>query len=40
MSTPHLEAQPKIALLCIDDDPDVLECEKAFLETFGFILQR
>jgi len=23
-------------LLCIDDDPDVLECEKAFLETFGY----
>jgi len=36
MPIPHLEAQPKIALLCIDDDPDVLECEKAFLETFGY----
>jgi CheY-like chemotaxis protein len=23
-------------LLCIDDNPDVLECEKAFLETFGY----
>ena len=23
-------------LLCIDDDEDVLECEKAFLETFGY----
>ena len=22
-------------LLCIDDNPDILECEKAFLETFG-----
>jgi DNA-binding response OmpR family regulator len=23
-------------LLCIDDDEDLLECEKAFLETFGY----
>lgn len=23
-------------ILCIDDNQDVLECEKAFLETFGF----
>jgi hypothetical protein len=23
-------------LLCIDDDQDVLECEKAFLESFGY----
>jgi two-component system, cell cycle sensor histidine kinase and response regulator CckA len=23
-------------VLCIDDNQDVLECEKAFLETFGF----
>jgi CheY-like chemotaxis protein len=23
-------------LLCIDDDPDVLECEKALLEAFGY----
>src|ERR1700731_380409 len=23
-------------LLCIDDDEDVLECEKSFLESFGF----
>jgi CheY-like chemotaxis protein len=23
-------------LLCIDDNRDVLECEKAFLETFGY----
>jgi CheY-like chemotaxis protein len=22
--------------LCIDDNPDVLECEKAFLESFGY----
>src|SRR5271169_2498906 len=27
---------PKAALLCIDDDQDALECEKAFLETFGY----
>jgi CheY-like chemotaxis protein len=27
---------PKAVLLCIDDDQDVLECEKAFLETFGY----
>ena len=27
---------PKIAVLCIDDNQDVLECEKAFLETFGY----
>jgi CheY-like chemotaxis protein len=23
-------------LLCIDDDPDVLECERTFLEAFGY----
>jgi CheY-like chemotaxis protein len=23
-------------LLCIDDDEDVLECEKSFLESFGY----
>ena len=23
-------------VLCIDDNPDVLECEKAFLESFGY----
>jgi CheY-like chemotaxis protein len=33
MSEPSL---PKAALLCIDDDQAVLECEKAFLETFGY----
>ena len=26
----------KAALLCIDDDQALLECEKAFLETFGY----
>jgi len=33
MSEPSL---PKAALLCIDDDQAVLECEKAFLETCGY----
>jgi hypothetical protein len=37
MPIPHLKAQPKVALLCIDDDQDLLECEKIFLET-GFPL--
>jgi len=23
-------------LLCIDDDEDMLECEKSFLESFGY----
>jgi CheY-like chemotaxis protein len=27
---------PKAALLCIDDDQAVLECEKAFLENSGY----
>jgi CheY-like chemotaxis protein len=31
----HLKPQSKM-LLCIDDDKDVLECEKAFLESFGY----
>lgn len=26
-------------VLCIDDDPDVLECLQAFLETFGYTVQ-
>jgi CheY-like chemotaxis protein len=30
-------SEPSIGvLLCIDDNQDVLECEKAFLETFGY----
>jgi CheY-like chemotaxis protein len=33
MSEPSL---PKATLLCIDDDQTVLECEKGFLETFGY----
>lgn len=31
----HLTPQCK-TILCIDDNPDVLECEKAFLESFGY----
>jgi CheY-like chemotaxis protein len=27
---------PSGVVLCIDDNQDVLECEKAFLETFGY----
>jgi len=27
---------PGGVLLCIDDDEDVLECEKSFLESFGY----
>jgi CheY-like chemotaxis protein len=26
----------RAVLLCIDDNQDLLECEKAFLETFGY----
>jgi len=33
MSKPSLR---RAALLCIDDDQAVLECEKAFLESFGY----
>ena len=32
-------AKPKLSsgvVLCIDDNQNVLECEKAFLETFGY----
>jgi CheY-like chemotaxis protein len=32
-----VDLEPKRAvLLCIDDDEDVLECEKSFLESFGY----
>src|SRR5580700_3311225 len=32
-----VDPEPQRAvLLCIDDDKDVLECEKAFLESFGY----
>jgi hypothetical protein len=33
-------ANPKLSsgvVLCIDDNQKVLECEKAFLETFGVL---
>jgi CheY-like chemotaxis protein len=36
MPLSHVKALPKTALLCIDDDQDVLECEKSFLESFGY----
>jgi CheY-like chemotaxis protein len=29
-------ALQRAVLLCIDDDEDVLECEKSFLESFGY----
>ena len=29
-------ARQGAVLLCIDDNQDVLECERAFLETFGY----
>jgi CheY-like chemotaxis protein len=29
------KAESKV-ILCIDDNPDMLECEKAFLESFGY----
>jgi CheY-like chemotaxis protein len=28
--------RPSAVVLCIDDNQDVLECEKAFLEIFGY----
>ena len=36
MAPSDVKALRKTGLLCIDDDQDVLECEKAFLETFGY----
>jgi len=30
------EALQRAVLLCIDDNQDVLDCERAFLETFGY----
>ena len=35
LPTTH-EAPQSAVLLCIDDNQEVLECEKAFLETFGY----
>jgi CheY-like chemotaxis protein len=34
-----VEALPNTAVLCIDDDRVVLECEKDFLETFGYSVE-
>ena len=31
----HPELKPPV-LLCIDDNEEVLECEKSFLESFGY----
>jgi two-component system, cell cycle sensor histidine kinase and response regulator CckA len=36
MPLPVCLESPSGVLLCIDDNEDVLECEKAFLESFGF----
>ena len=36
MPVSHAKALPKVTLLCIDDDPIVLDCEKAFLGSFGY----
>ena len=36
MSPSVHKALRNAVLLCIDDNRDVLECEKAFLETFGY----
>ena len=34
-SAVHLKPQSKM-VLCIDDNEDMLDCEKAFLESFGY----
>ena len=34
-STVHMKPKSKM-VLCIDDNQDVLECEKTFLESFGY----
>ncbi len=36
MPLSHVTALAKVALLCIDDDQDVLDCEEAFLKAFGY----
>jgi CheY-like chemotaxis protein len=36
MPTTHIKAFQNVALLCIDDEHDVLACEKVFLETSGY----
>jgi len=35
LQSAYREFKPAV-LLCIDDNEDVLECEKAFLESFGY----
>ena len=36
MASPVYPEHPGGVLLCIDDDEDLLECEKSFLESFGY----
>jgi CheY-like chemotaxis protein len=36
MHLPIHSARQGKTVLCIDDDEDVLECERAFLESFGY----
>jgi two-component system, OmpR family, response regulator CpxR len=33
---PHVRLTPSKIVLCIDDNEDLLECEKEFLESFGY----
>jgi CheY-like chemotaxis protein len=33
---PHVRLTPSKIVLCIDDNEDLLECEKQFLESFGY----
>ena len=32
----HVRLNPGKIVLCIDDNEDLLECEKQFLESFGY----
>jgi len=34
----HSRLKPGKIVLCIDDNEDLLECEKEFLESFGYIV--
>ena len=36
MSVSHVPAISTVQILCIDDDNALLQCEKAFLESFGY----
>ena len=36
MGSPDAAKAESKVVLCIDDNPDMLECEKAFLESFGY----